>query len=142
MDDFQIKTGPGVETVFSNYPHPVRERMLKLRQLIVETARETEGINALEQALKWGEPGFLVKNGSTIRIDWKKKRPGQYAIYFKCTSKLVPAFKKRFGDLFKYEGTRAIIFKTDDELPVAELKQCITAALRYHKVKHLPTLGL
>ena len=131
-----------METVFSNYPHPVRKRMLKLRQLIVETARETEGINMLEQALKWGEPGFLVKNGSTIRIDWKKKTPGQYAIYFKCTSKLVPAFKKRFGDLFKYEGTRAIIFKTDDELPVTELKQCITAALRYHKVKHLPTLGL
>lgn len=58
MDDFQIKTDPGVETVFSNYPHPVREHMLKLRQLIVETARETEGINMLEQALKWGEPGL------------------------------------------------------------------------------------
>ncbi|HMQ63207.1 MAG TPA: hypothetical protein PKE06_21160 [Flavilitoribacter sp.] len=56
-------------------------------------------------------------------------------MYFKCTSKLVPAFKALYGDLFKYENTRAILFGMEDPVPSAELKECIALALQYHKVK-------
>jgi hypothetical protein len=83
-----------------------------------------------------------VKKGSTIRIDWKKNKPDQYAVFFKCTSKLVPTFREVYHDLFKYEGNRAIIFQLDDKIPEAELKKCISVGLTYHKVKHLPLLGL
>jgi hypothetical protein len=96
----------------------------------------------LEETLKWGEPSFLTKNGSTIRIDWKKNKPEQYAMYFNCSSRLVPTFKLVFKDLFTFEGDRAIIFQMGDTIPQEELKTCISTALTYHKVKQLPLLGL
>ncbi|WP_421764502.1 DUF1801 domain-containing protein [Ekhidna sp.] len=132
---------PEVQKVFYNYPTQVRDKISNLRKLILETALEI-GITDLEETLKWGEPSYLTKHGSTIRIDWKEKKPDQYAMYFKCTSKLVPSFQLAYGDLFNYETTRAIAFKLDDEVPVKELKQCIKAALTYHTVKHLPLLGI
>lgn len=128
--------------VFDRYPDWAREKLLVLRELIVETAKETEDISTLEETLKWGEPSYLTKNGSTIRMDWKSKTPDQYALYFKCTSRLVETFKATFQNVFEFEGKRALIFQKDDEIPVEELKHCIRAALTYHKVKHLPTLGI
>lgn len=142
MKKLQIKTSPEVELVFNKYPGSVQKKILYLRRLIIETANEIEEIRNMEETLKWSEPSYVVKNGSTLRIDWKKKEPDQYAIYFKCTSKLVPTFKMIYKDKFRYEGNRAIIFKLNDEIPEVELKNCISVALRYHKVKHLPMLGL
>ncbi len=142
MKNLQINTSPEVELVFNNYTDPVRNKLLNLRRLVLEAAGGIEGITNLIETLKWSEPSYLVKNGSTIRIDWKAKKPDQYAIYFKCTSKLVPAFKMIYKDIFKFEGNRAIIFHMNDKLPEVELKKCISVALTYHKVKHLPMLGL
>ena len=141
MNNLHIFTSPPVESKFLKYPEDVRARIHNLRRLILETAAEV-GLTDIEETLKWGEPSYLAKRGSTIRIDWKAKTPGQYAMYFKCTSKLVPAFKAAFGDIFTYEGSRAIVFRLDDEIPEFELKQCIAAALTYHKVKHLQGLGI
>ncbi len=84
---------------------------------------------------------YLAKKGSTIRMDWKAKAPNQYAMYFKCTSKLVETFKEVYGDIFKYEKNRAIVFDLEDEVPKEELKECIRLALHYHSLKHLPLLG-
>jgi hypothetical protein len=142
MNQLKIKTNPEVEEVFNHYPEPIREKMVNLRRLILEVAEESEGITDLEETLKWGEPSYLVKNGSTIRIDWKKDKPYQYAMYFKCTSKLVPAFKLFFNDKMNFEENRAILFQMEDNIPEIELKKCITAALLYHKVKTLPSLGI
>jgi len=142
MKNLHINANPEVELVFNNYPDLIRKKILYLRSLVLEAASEMEGISNLEETLKWGEPSYLVKNGSTIRIDWKKNKPNQYAIYFKCTSKLVPTFKMIYKDIFRFEGNREIIFQVKDEIPKVELKNCITAALTYHKVKHLPTLGM
>ena len=142
MKNLHINENPEVELGFNNYPDLIRKKILYLRSLVLEAASEMEGISNLEETLKWGEPSYLVKNGSTIRIDWKKNKPNQYAIYFKCTSKLVPTFKMIYKDIFRFEGNREIIFQVKDEIPKVELKNCITAALTYHKVKHLPTLGM
>lgn len=142
MSRLRIETNPEVETVFNNYPKGVQPKIEALQKLIIETAEETDAIEYLEETLKWGEPSYITKIGSTLRIDWKPKAPDQYAMYFKCTSKLVPSFKEKFGDLFEYENTRAIVFKMDDQVPKAELKQCIKAALTYHKVKNLEGLGM
>ncbi|EPR68265.1 DUF1801 domain-containing protein [Cyclobacterium qasimii] len=138
----KLTTDPKVETVFSNYPDFVKAKMMYLRKLVIETAEETEGISNLEETLKWGEPSFLTKNGSTLRMDWKEKAPNQYAMYFKCTSRLVHTFRIVFEDTFEFEGKRAIVFKLDQKVPEAELKECIKATLTYHKVKDLMTLGI
>lgn len=142
IKELKIKTDPKVEFVFNEYPAPVRDKMLFLRHLVIETAKATDGIEELEETLKWGEPSYLTKIGSTLRVDWKSKNPGQYAMYFKCTSRLVETFRVRFEHTFEFEGNRAIIFRLDDEVPTEALKHCIKAALTYHKVKHFPTLGI
>lgn len=142
MTNLQIHTNPEVELVFTNYPDLVRNKMFALRELVIETAREIEAVTKLEETLKWGEPSYLTKYGSTLRIDWKSKKPDQYAMYFKCTSRLVETFKLILKDKFTYEGNRAIVFRIEDKIPKDDLKHCIKAALTYHKVKHLPTLGI
>lgn len=142
MGKFTLNTDTKVDEIFAGYPEVVRPKMQNLRKLVIATAEETEGINELQETLKWGEPSFVTRNGSTLRIDWKKKAPDQYALYFKCTSRLVPTFRTLFEHKFQYEGNRAIVFKLHDKVPETELKECIKAALRYHKVKHLLTLGI
>jgi len=131
-----------VEEVFKKYPELAQRKLRHLRSVIIATANEMDDVNGLEETLKWGEPSFLTRHGSTIRIDWKEKTPRQYAIYFKCTSKLVPTFRRVFPDKFKFEGNRAIVFELNEEIPEADLKKCIAAALTYHKVKHISNLGI
>ena len=138
----KIKSDPSVAEKFSSYPAHIQPKMEHLRNLIIDTAQSIETIDQLEETLKWGEPSFLTKHGSTIRIDWKSKTPEQYAIYFKCTSQLVPSFKVVFEDTFQYEGTRAIVFQLEENVPEEELKKCIAAGLTYHKIKNQPLLGL
>lgn len=142
MKNSSIITNPAVEAVFNNYPDVVLEKVRNLRRIILETASEIASIQQVEETLKWGEPSYLVKNGSTVRIDWKAAKPDEYAIYFKCTSKLVPTFRELYGDLFHFDGNRAIVFQLADGVPEQALKKCIAAALTYHKVKHLSSLGL
>ncbi|MFC3197596.1 DUF1801 domain-containing protein [Parapedobacter deserti] len=141
MGKLKLKTNPKVNEIFANYPENVQEKMQYLRAWVIETAEE-EGIDELEETLKWGEPSFVTKNGSTLRMDWKEKSPDQYAMYFKCTSRLVDTFRMVFGYKFQYEGNRAIVFQLDQNIPEMELKECIKASLTYHKVKHLITLGI
>ena len=132
---------PDVARVFDGYPEHMRKKMMRLRQLVLDTTLETEGVDALEETLKWGEPSYLTKGGSTLRIAWKDRAPDQYAIYFNCNTSLVDTFKEVYGDVFTFEGNRAIVFGETDELPVDALKQRISLALTYHHVKHLPLLG-
>ena len=137
----KLKQDPAVPRVFDNYPADVRSKLTNLRELILETASETQSVDELEETLKWGEPSYLTKKGSTVRIDWKPRAPDQYCMYFKCTSKLVPTFMQLYDDILTFENHRAIVFKLDDEIPVRQLKHCISLALTYHLVKHLPLLG-
>lgn len=142
MNSLKLTINPEVAAVFEAYPESVRPKMKQLRKLVLETAEELETISALEETLKWGEPSYLTKIGSTIRMDWKPKAPDQVAMYFKCTSKLVTTFREVYEDTFTFEGTRAIVFQLEEEIPVTKLKRCIAAGLTYHKVKHEPFLGL
>jgi hypothetical protein len=125
MSQFQLVVDPKAEAVFEKYRGEIKLKLLKLRKLIIDSAIEIDGIQQLEETLKWGEPSYLTKKGSTIRIDWKPRTPNQYAIYFKCTSKLVETFKTVFKDQFNFEGNRAILFQLDESVPEKELKTCI-----------------
>ncbi len=129
-------TNPEVASVFASYPKKFRNKLMFLRQLIFDTAAKTEGVGEIEETIKWGEPSYIAKNGSTIRINWKKKLKDQYAIYFKCTSLLVPTFKKLYPTEFKYEDNRAIHFDLNDDIPVEKLSHCIKMALIYHLIKN------
>lgn len=124
-----------VAAVFETYPKNLKIKLLFLRQLIFDVASETEGVGALEETLKWGQPSYLTtqsKSGSLVRIDQVKSQPGKYAMYFHCQTALVGTFKEMFRDDFNFEGNRSIVFEETDRIPVIELRHCISLALTYH----------
>ncbi len=124
-----------VAEVFKSYPTAMQTKLMALRQLIFDTALATNGVGALEETLKWGEPAYVTlqsKSGSTIRIDWKESQPDQYAMYFNCQTSLVETFRTLFSTEFKYEGNRSIVFHADDNIPVKALSECVAMALTYH----------
>ena len=125
-----------VAQAFEAYPAPMRRRLLALRELIFRTAAATDGVGELEEVLKWGEPAYLTPktgSGSTLRIDWKKAKPTEYAMYLNCQTRLVETFKTLFPHEFVYEGNRAIVFKAAEPVPTDALAFCIAAALTYHR---------
>ena len=124
-----------VAQAFEAYPPAMRPRLLALRELIFRTAASTPGVGELQETLKWGEPAYLTsrsKSGSTVRIDWKKARPTEYAMYFNCRTNLVETFKSMFPIDFQFEGNRAIVFQASQAVPTDALAFCVAAALTYH----------
>jgi len=130
-----------VADLFESYPPAIRKKLLNLRKLIYDVAAEDKNIGALEECLKWGEPAYLAKNASAVRINWKPSSPEQVFVYFNCKTKLVETFKELYGDSFCYQGNRALVFNANDEIPLTALKHCIALSLNYHRIKHLPLLG-
>ncbi len=130
-----------VNAVFEQYPAPMRNRLLVLRQLILETASESDDVIALQETLKWGQPSYVCKRGSTLRLDWAPAAPAHYAMYFHCQTQLVDTFRELYADRFCFQNNRDIVFHKKDKVPVNELKNCILLTLTYHKIKHLPLLG-
>ena len=126
-----------VAAVFGSYPSDMRNKLLFLRNLIFDVA-ESEGVGALEETLKWGEPSYLTqtKSGSTVRLAWKESQPNQYAMHFTCTTQLVATFKKRYPTQFNYVGNRSIVFNEEEDIPVSALKNCVAMALTYRRDKN------
>ena len=139
METSTPMASPEVAAVYADLPEPVKGRLLELRELVISTAEETDGVVGLAEALRWGEPSFITKSGSTIRMN--QAGSDRYALYFNCQSKLVDTFRALFPQTFRFEGNRAIVFNIDEPLPTDELRICISLALTYHKRKHLDLLG-
>jgi len=126
-----------IDAVFEAFPPPVKSRLLALRRLIFDTAKTTEGVGALEEALKWGQPSYLTtesKSGSTVRIDQIKNEAGGYAVYFHCQTDLVETFRELYPEL-RYGGNRSILLDAGEKLPETALRHCIALALTYHARK-------
>ena len=134
----------GVEAVFAQYPERVRARLLVLRELIFETAALNDSVGPIEETLRWGEPAYLTTqsgSGSMIRLNRLNPRNGGYAMYFHCQTDLVATFRGIHADVLRYDGNRAIVFREDEPLLVAELRQCIELALTY-KINKRAATGL
>ena len=130
------KVGPdaAVSAIFDGYPKPLKARLLALRKLILDTAKTTKGVGAIEETLKWGQPSYLTSesgSGSTIRIDRVKSVPDSYAVYFHCQTNLVETFRELYPDL-SYSSNRAILLDATGKLPEAALRHCVVLALTYH----------
>jgi uncharacterized protein DUF1801 len=128
-------SNPAVDAVFRAYPKPLKAKLLALRRLILDTARTTSGVGALQETLKWGQPSYLTaetKSGSTIRINQVKSTDHQYAVYFHCQTDLVETFRQLYPTELSYGGNRSILLNAGDELPEAALRHCVALALTYH----------
>lgn len=130
---------PGeVAKVFRAYPPKLNSRLTALRGLILKTAAKTDGVGALDEALKWGQPSYLTRetgSGSTVRINRVKVSDEKYAIYFHCQTDLVSTFRELYPNKFEYEGNRAIILDASKKPDEKALAHCIALALTYHARK-------
>ena len=127
---------PAVAATLGAYPSPIKNKLLALRNLILDTARRTEGVGPLEETLKWGQVSYLTsasKSGSTIRID-RAKSADQVAVFFHCQTNLVETFRELYPEL-SFSGNRAILLDAQEKLPEAELRHCVALALTYHLAK-------
>jgi len=132
---------PKVAAVFSGYPQPLRAKLLALRQLILDTARATEGVGRPDETIKWGQVSYLTSetgSGSTVRIDRVKSDGDQYAVYFHCQTNLVETFRELYPEL-TYGGNRCILLDTSKALPKQALRHCVALALTYHLNKRKAT---
>jgi len=128
-----------VRNKFDSYPLSVATLLNELRDLIFHVAHQ-DGITDLKETLKWSQPSYISSIGSTLRFDWTPNKPLQYYVYFNCNTSLVETFKEIYGEVFQYEGKRAIVLTVGQQLP-SELAHCISMSLRYKKIKHLELLG-
>jgi len=123
-----------VAALFRAYPPAMRAKLLALRELILDVAAQMPGVGPLTETLKWGQPSYLTDAtgaGTTVRLDRRKTGEG-YALYFHCWSGLVGQFRDLYGDTFRYEGARALLFASGERLPVKALRHCIGLALTHH----------
>ncbi|MDO8826174.1 DUF1801 domain-containing protein [Methylophaga sp.] len=131
---------PDIQTKFDSYPKDARQQLESVRKLILKIAAEN-ALGDVEETLKWGEASFLVQGGSAIRLDWKPKELGVIKVFFHCQTSLVETFKEIYRNEFEYEGKRAIVIPLSTNIEQVPLGHCISLALKYHSIKHLPLLG-
>jgi hypothetical protein len=119
---------PHVEAVFLSHPAGVRAKLLRLRKIVHDTAAKMDGVGALEETLKWGQPAYLSRGGSTIRIDRVKDDPSRIAMYFICHTDLIVTCRELYPAL-QYDGNRAILLDVRGPIPEDALRHCISLAL-------------
>ena len=127
-----------VKTIFEGYPEPVRKKMLALRELVFSAASQTEGVGAIEETLKWGEPSYLTvrpKSGTTIRMNWNPDRPDECSVFFHCQTNMVSTCQQLYPELFHFEGNRRLSFAADEPMPKEAMQHCLALALTYHRRK-------
>jgi len=129
-----MKDNSQVLALLDSYPVEVRDALLRLRGLILETADENDAVGTLEETLKWGQPSYLTvkpRTGTTIRIDKDNSDAGDIALYVNCQSSLVSDWRGLFPEI-TFGGDRSVHFRLDEPLPEPELRQMIAMALCYH----------
>lgn len=122
-----------LRSAFDAVPDDVRRRWIELRELVFETAAQTEGVGPVTESLKWGEPSFAVRSGTPIRLGWKPSSSAIVRLLVHCQTDLVARWRELYGEILTFEGTRAIALPLDRELPSEELTHCIAMALTYKR---------
>lgn len=128
-----------VENRVGAFPEAAQKRFLEIRSLIYRVAQEHH-LGELEETLKWGQPSYLCKYGSTPRVDWQPRYAESIDLFFNCKTSLIETIKEVYAEVFDYRGNRVIALPLIKPLP-HELETCVLMALNYHKLKKLPLLG-
>ncbi len=130
MYEFQSQD---VETTFMAFPDPARTGLLQLRHLIFDVAADLPQIGRLEECLKWGQPSYLTpekKSATTLRLGLAKS--GDFAVFAHCQSQVIPAFRALHEGDFRFDGNRAVLFASENEIRPELLSGLIRHALTYH----------
>ncbi|WP_299350128.1 DUF1801 domain-containing protein [uncultured Shimia sp.] len=106
-----------IQNVVETWPELAQTRFYTLRQIIHDTAATNPDVAPLTEDLKWGEPSFLTKTGTTLRIDWKPKHAEEIGLFVICRTDLLEQVRNLYPDTFRYEGTRALYLPLGQPIP-------------------------
>ena len=143
MSENRNKVNPGfmdyeAGVLFGSYAEDVRNKLLKIRKIIFETAEEHDEIGEIRETVKWEVPSYLTVNpgsGLTIRLDPCSSIREKVGIYCHCRSSFIEQCRMNFGDFFEYDGKRGILLNVNEKLPEQELRKLVYMALTYHSMK-------
>lgn len=125
---------PAVADTFRAAPPAARKQLMNLRAIILE-AGSAQAVGPIEESLKWGEPAYRCAGGSTVRIAWSPKTPGQVAMHFICTTDLIAQFRELYPRDFTFVANRSLVFALDKTAPRRALTHCVGLAFTYHRPK-------
>ncbi|MDD1779823.1 DUF1801 domain-containing protein [Enterovibrio sp. ZSDZ35] len=129
-----------VEEKFMSYPEGIREQLLLVRKQIYAVAEKLD--KNVEESLKWGQPSYVVKGGTAIRIDWAESHPDHISLLFNCQTQLIETFREVMPKAFIYEGNRSALLRINEVLSNESVQKCIAVAFTYKARKKLFLLGL
>jgi len=132
MSDGAPEPPPAVADAFACFPEAARARLLEARRQVFAAAGDDPRVGELTETLKWGEPAYLTettRSGSTLRLGLAGK-PAEAALLLNCRTGLVEEIRARYGDLFRYAGTRGVLLS--DATPPEAVRHCAALALTWH----------
>lgn len=115
---------PGVKAAFDALPAAPRAVLLHVREMIV-----TRDI-AVEEALRWGQPAYLTKKGTTIRLGVTKA--GHPSVFTHCQSSVMSDVQAVAAEGVIWDGNRGVSWPVDAPFPEPILQLLINRALTYH----------
>lgn len=121
---------PEIQAAFDKFSPDERKKLLVVRRLIFECAAAI-GANPVAESLRWGQPSYLVKNGSSLRLGIGKT--GQAAIFAHCQSSIISNFATVFGADFQLDGTRAVYLDQVEQGVLEKLRFLILHGLQYKR---------
>jgi hypothetical protein len=128
-----MSTGPrapdAVRDALAAAPVRAQAGLWALRALVLRVSAE-EGI-AVTEGLRWGQPAFLAPRGSTILIGVPKG--ATFALFVHCQTSLIRDFRAGPGAAMRFDGQRAVLFDTVDQIDAVALPFLIRRALRWHE---------
>lgn len=127
---------PEVQAVYDSFPAVEREKLMLVRQLILDCAALVEA-GTVAETLRWGQPTYLVKQGSSLRLGIGKT--GLAAIFAHCQSSIISDFATAFGTDFEMDGNRAVYL---DQLGAEELEKLRFLILHGLQYKRAPKARL
>ena len=123
---------PAVADAFARFPEAARAKLMAARDQVFAAAADDPRVGELTETLKWGEPAYLTattRSGSTVRLGLAGK-PAESAMLLNCRTGLVEEIRARYGDLFRYAGTRGVLLS--DATPPEAVRHCAALALTWH----------
>ena len=130
---------PQIEAAFDAFPPQARFGLTQLRALIFARAANLPAIGRLTENLRWGQPAYLTPDtGAACSLRLGLAPGGDFALLVHCKTGLIQSFAAGPGAGLRIQGTRAVLFKTADDIIAPAILLLIGQALTYHLAKTTP----
>lgn len=123
---------PDIGQIVSGYQPPVRQGVLRLRELIFQVAEGIPQAQPLKETLRWGQPAYLTpaRVGSTLRLGPHKD--ATFALFAHCQTTIIASYAQAFAGWDRIDGNRAVLFDSLGQIEPERLSHLIRHALAYH----------